>query len=75
MITCAAKMCQDPPCTLTAISYPAGKEWRFCLPHFWKGVHVLLNRGAERVIVKYPAGAQLTPLGGAPYLSRSEPAA
>lgn len=72
MTTCAAKECHDPPCTLVATSYPEGKEWRFCLQHFWKGVHVLLNRGAERVIVRYPDGTQLTPVGAAPYLGGSE---
>lgn len=73
MISCAAKGCHDPPCTLAATSYPTGREWRFCLTHFWKGVHVLLNHGAERVIVRYPPGAQLTPTGSAPYLGNPEP--
>lgn len=62
MIACAAKACQEPPCSLVATSYPAGTEWHFCLTHFWRGVHVLLNRGAERVIVRYPSGTRLTPL-------------
>lgn len=72
MTNCAAKSCDDPTCTLVATSYPEGKEWRFCLQHFWKGVHVLLNRGAERVIVRYPSGTQLTPLNAAPYLGSPE---
>lgn len=67
MISCASKACQEPPCTLVAASYPEGKEWRFCRWHFWTAVHVLLNRGAERVIVRYPSGSKHTPLSGGAY--------